>query len=48
MSGKTHGDKKLIRPAPKAIKYSNIYPVFFMAADIPAIDVKRASFKYFF
>ena len=47
IKGKTHGDKKLISPAPKAIKYSNIYPVFFIAADIPAIEVIRASSRNF-
>ena len=47
IKGKTHGDKKLIKPAPKAMNNSNIYPVFFIAAEIPAIDVKRASSKYF-
>ena len=47
IKGKTHGDKKLINPAPKAIKYSIIYPVFFIAAEIPAIDVIKASSKYF-
>ena len=47
IKGKTQGDKKLINPAPKAIKYSIIYPVFFIAAEIPAIDVIKASSKYF-
>ena len=47
IKGRTHGDKKLINPAPKAIKYSIIYPVFFIAAEIPAIDVIKASSKYF-
>ena len=47
ISGKTHGDKKLISPAPNAINNSVIYPVFFIAAEIPAIDVSKASFKYF-
>ena len=47
IKGKTHGDKKLIIPAPKAIINSIIYPVFFIAAEIPAIEVNRASFKYF-
>ena len=28
IKGKTHGDKKLISPAPKAIKYSNIIQYF--------------------
>ena len=45
INGNTQGDKKLTNPAPKAINNSNIYPVFFIAADIPAIDVNRASFK---
>ena len=48
IKGKTHGDKKLISPAPKAIKYSNIYPVFFIAAEIPAIDVIKASSRNFY
>ena len=47
INGNTHGDKKLINPAPKAISNSNIYPVFFIAADMPAIDVNKASFKNF-
>ena len=47
IKGRTHGDKKLISPAPKAIKYSNIYPVFFIAAEIPAIDVINASSRNF-
>ena len=47
IKGSTHGDKKLISPAPKAIKYSNIYPVFFIAAEIPAIDVIKESSKNF-
>ena len=47
INGKTQGDKKLISPAPKAIKYSNIYPVFFIAAEIPAIDVIKESSKNF-
>ena len=48
IKGKTQGDKKLINPAPKAIKYSIIYPVFFIAAEIPAIEVNKASFKIFY
>ena len=47
INGRTQGDKKLISPAPKAIKYSNIYPVFFIAAEIPAIDVIKESSKNF-
>jgi hypothetical protein len=45
IKGNTQGDKKLINPAPNATKISIIYPVFFMAAEIPAIEVKRASFN---
>ena len=47
IKGSTHGDRKLINPAPNAIKNSIIYPVFFIAAEIPAIDVSKASFRYF-
>ena len=47
IKGKTHGDKKLINPAPKAISSSVIYPVFFIAAEIPAIEVIKASSRNF-
>ena len=47
IKGNTQGDKKLTSPAANATKNSNIYPVFFIAADMPAIEVRRESFKYF-
>ena len=48
ISGNTQGDKKLTIPAPKAKKISNIYPVFLIAADIPAILVINASLSFIF